>query len=922
MMLLMALLSAWPIEWYTEYASMDWQQMSAVSEGYQNEAGLLSAKAISLFCTGEGDPLSVAREALEKDSSDYRAWTALAMAEMCPDSQLMDSIFTRAFALCPGPGDDIVLREIYGYWLLTMGNFQGAVEQASLAVSADSSFAPAWLTLSMAYMDWGRIQDALEASSRSLERQPSCIPLIYQNASVLEAAGLLEEAVSEYERVIAMDSMKVSAYADLSMLYADADMVGEAVKTLRSLLEVAPSYGWGWGELASLEYDMGRTDLADSFFTKAVELDPSDSWSLYRLGRLRSSTYPEEAEGLLQRAVAISPDYSEAWQELVFVYETLDDLPSAEAALEKCIELTPQAWLFGELGYVRENMGLMELAAEAFQRSVELDAQYLYGWQRRGEAFVTAGDTLAACSWFRLALDSLETEDSWITFRMGELMAGREMPDSATFYFRRTVELDPEDHLAWLNLARSEAFSGNGELALALLDSSLVLSGDTVSILADRSVILEDLGRIDQASDAAAELLESRPDGWIQAGWAALESGFRKRAAAFAFKALESPPEDPWQLISLGELFGELGIDRSMEECYRLAAVSPLRTADQTVSIANYYFRLERYGESITLLLDEYSSSPWNQSLATALAEAYLFDNQLDRAEEILLEVVEQDPMSVYSICYLGLIQENRGNPDLAAERYLEALRLEPGYRYAEDRLRFISSESYDPGHRRNQNRIIDWSLWLNLSSTGGNLDEQYYGGGGNLTFNYGRGSSVELETSGTVEIKDGRDLRRTAWAALSAEHFLSANLYGGASTSWDRQPLTVRPWQVSSYLAAGWKSWPANWIWVAPETGAGLVNTRWSISRERTDQWTVYGSLSVWAKADVDWLPSLWISGSVYLPPEKPEDLVASGVGELEFQLPGPLSLISGVSLDYTRTPVVESWENLDSEIYLRLRL
>ncbi len=99
-------------------------------------------------------------------------------------------------------------------------------------------------------------------------------------------------------------------------------------------------------------------------------------------------------------------------------------------------------------------------------------------------------------------------------------------------------------------------------------------------------------------------------------------------------------------------------------------------------------------------------------------------------------------------------------------------------------------------------NRKIDWSLWLNLSRTGGNVDEQNYGGGGSLSLNYGeRGSSVTLETSGTAEIKDDRDLRRTAWASLSAEHFLSRHLYAGGRSSWDRQPLTVRPWQVSSYL-------------------------------------------------------------------------------------------------------------------------
>ena len=919
MILFLALLSTWPAEWYAQYSGMNWPELAFISGDYREDPGLLAARAISLYCNGSGDPLAPAMEALSMDSSDYRAWTALAIVEMRPDSQFMDSLFSKAFLLCPG--DDTVLREIYGYWLLSAGDYAGAVEQASLALSADSSFGPAWLTLSMAYADWGMTDEALAASRLSVIKRPECVPLIHQYATAMEAAGNIEGALEGYSRVIAMDSLNVSAYADLGLLYGSTGRTGDGVKVLRRLLEIAPDYSWAWGELASLQFDLGRKDLADSFFTRAVELDPSDSWALYRLGTLKSSSSPEEAVDLLERAVDLAPDYVDAWQELVFVYETLDDMPSAAAALEKCLDLAPEAWLYGELGYVNEAMGLMDEAAMAFEQSLSLDSQYVYGWQRRGEAFVTAGDSLSACAWLREALAHLETEDSWITVRLGELMAARGIPDSAAVYFSRAVELDPSDHSAWLDLVRSISSSGRNESALSLMDSIPPGAGDTLSFSAERVIILEETGRSREAGALSEELLQRWPDGWIRAGWSALESGFTGRALVFAEKALVEPPEDPWSLISLGELCAKLGMEETSEDCYRMAAESPLRTPEQTVSIANHFFRMEQYDTSIVLLMQEYSSGQWNSEVATALAEAYLFDNQLDRAEEILLQVVEKDPMSVYSICYLGLIEENRGNPQAAADRYLQALRLEPGYSYAEDRLRYISSENYDPDHRRNLNRVIDWNLWVDLSSTGGNLDEQYYGGGGSCSYNYGNGSSVGFETNGNVEIKDGQDLRRTAWASLSAEHFLTDHLYGGASTSWDRQPLTVRPWQVSSYLAAGWKSWPGNWIWIAPETGAGLVNTRWSISNERTSEWTVYLSLSVWAKTEVDWLPSLWLSGSVYIPPEDPADLVASGIGELEFQLPGPLSLITGTSLDYTRTPVVESWENLDSEIYIRLR-
>lgn len=918
MILLAAVLSFWSSDWYEAYSRLDWAEMDSVAAGHTQDAGQLAEAAIAAYGAGEGDPLALAAEAVELDPMDCRGWTALALVEMREDTLFMDSLFNQAFSRCADA--DPVLLEIYSYWLLSVGDYDSAVEQASLALEADPSFGPGWLTLSMAYMDMGSPELALEASLASVEVQPESPALLHQCAVAMEASGHIDEAEEAYSRVTEMDPSRITAYADLGLLYEGTKRKGHAVKVYRDLLETAPDHAWAWGRLGSLQDELGRTHLADSSFTRAIGLNPGDPWLYYRLGRLRSGGDPGSARDLLETAVELDPDYSHAWQELAFVYETLDMMPAAASALERCIDIAPEAWLLGELGYVNEVMGNAREASEAFERSVEMDDQYLYGWQRRGEVFLTLGDSLAAASWYRLALETLQREDPWICSRLGSLMAADGRPDSAAVCFRRAAELDPSNPEHWLNLSRALSSYASGEDPAAPLDSVLARGGDSLAAEAERILVLEAGG--EDTSHAEEEIIARWPDAWVRGGWSALQSGFGSRARTMAERALLSPPDDLWSVISLGELFGELGDDESMSLCYALAAESPQRTPDHTVSIANHYFRLEEYSESISLLLEDYSADPGNQQVATALAEAYLFDDQLDEAEGVLLRVIEDDPLSVYSICYLGLIEENRGNPDAAARRYLEALRLEPGYGYAEDRLLFISGEDYDPQRRRSMNRKIDWSLWLNLSSTGGNTEERYYGGGGDVSWNYGGGSSVSFEASGTAEIKNDRDLRRTAWASLSAEHFLTRHLYGGASTSWDRQPLTVRPWQVSSYLAAGWKSWPSDWIWVAPEAGAGLVSTRWSTEEDRTDEWTVYGSVSVWAMTKVDWLPSLWLSGSVYLPPADTSDLVASGVAELEFSLPGPLSLVSGLSLDYTRTPVVETWENLDSEVYLRLRL
>ncbi len=57
----------------------------------------LAVKAISMFGNGIGDPLTFAESALTQDSTDYRAWTALAYVGMEEDSLRMAGLFSRAY---------------------------------------------------------------------------------------------------------------------------------------------------------------------------------------------------------------------------------------------------------------------------------------------------------------------------------------------------------------------------------------------------------------------------------------------------------------------------------------------------------------------------------------------------------------------------------------------------------------------------------------------------------------------------------------------------------------------------------------------------------------------------------------------------------------------------------------------------------
>ncbi|MBD3276665.1 MAG: DUF481 domain-containing protein [Candidatus Aegiribacteria sp.] len=208
-----------------------------------------------------------------------------------------------------------------------------------------------------------------------------------------------------------------------------------------------------------------------------------------------------------------------------------------------------------------------------------------------------------------------------------------------------------------------------------------------------------------------------------------------------------------------------------------------------------------------------------------------------------------------------------------------------------------------------------------------GNVRERKYSLGLEAGFQYDRmGSEISfdadysfLETSRDYE----NDLQWTM-VTLRLEKAISNRFTASASSSWDRQPGTVRPWQISSYISMDYNKWITDWLWLSPSAGMGLVNTHWAsgLEEERTDKTTLYGSLSIWLSTEDIPLPSLWLWGNFYLPPGETEDLLTNALAELTFEMWDPLSLTVGYSVGYTKTPAYEYWDKYDTEFYSQLNL
>jgi protein O-GlcNAc transferase len=192
--------------------------------------------------------------------------------------------------------------------------------------------------------------------------------------NVLRALGRLEQAVTSYERALALKPDSVEALYNLAVTEQDRGKLDVAAAAYRRVIHGKPDHAAAHSNLGNILHAQGELDDAAACFEPALRLRPDFLPAQINRGNvLKAQGKPDEAILSYGRALTIAPDYAEAHNNLGIVLLEQGRLDEAVESYRRALSLQPSyVEAYRNLGNALKEQGKMQEAVDCYRRALSI----------------------------------------------------------------------------------------------------------------------------------------------------------------------------------------------------------------------------------------------------------------------------------------------------------------------------------------------------------------------------------------------------------------------------------------------------------------------------------------------------------------------------------------------------------------------
>ncbi len=333
-------------------------------------------------------------------------------------------------------------------------NINDAIDSFKQSIELDPEFALAHAGLGQAYWrkyDYTRETNWLGSADKearaALDINSDLTQVNITMGVINTEFGRYEEAVENFNDVLATDPTNADAYRELAWVYESLGEIEKAESTLRRSIQLKPDYWAGHNML-------GAIYLRNNLFESAIEK--------------------------FEKVIELTPDNYTGYMNLGITYYYLDRYDEARSMFEKSLELEESYDASNNLAMLNFMEGRYKDAARLFESALELgDGDYLLWGNLASAYYWTPGEREKAQSIFERAIElakeqkEINPNDPYVTIDLAGYQAKIGDEENARNNIKTALDLAPDNTLVLFIAGTAYEQMGDREEALHWIEKAI-----------------------------------------------------------------------------------------------------------------------------------------------------------------------------------------------------------------------------------------------------------------------------------------------------------------------------------------------------------------------------------------------------------------------------------------------------------------
>ncbi len=268
-------------------------------------------------------------------------------------------------------------------------------------------------------------------------------------------SGKLDEAISEFEKAIAIKPNDAFTRKNLGSAYKKRGMLIKAINEYKKTLDLDPRYLEG--EKALRWFEKGEAALKDKNYNESVKCFERALWipeppSFAPAHRSLGASYAEKgkfdkATAELEKAINLDPDDDLSHYSLGFVYQKKEMFDEAISEYKKTLAINPNyAEAHLSLGASYSEKGMNSEAFSEYKKAININPNYADAYFNLGILYYGKGMLDDAIEHFKKAI-AINPNNSNFHLLLGSSYKGKKMIDEAISEYKNAINLDSDN--AW-----------------------------------------------------------------------------------------------------------------------------------------------------------------------------------------------------------------------------------------------------------------------------------------------------------------------------------------------------------------------------------------------------------------------------------------------------------------------------------------